>query len=310
MPVTISQAIEVGVQLVELNQTLLLLGPPGIGKTDTMKEIAKRTDRKLFLEHPAVSAPEDYKGFAMFHKDEADFFPLGQWKEIISYPNPLIIGVDDLPQAPIAVQNGFMQYLHPRGRTLGKHTIPEHAAVIACGNRQEDNAGVMGLTEPLKDRFATILELEVTLDEWCNWAMEFGINPFVIAFLRYRPAYLSKFDPSRDIARRSPTPRAWEGVSNLMKLNWSSNGLLTEAIQGAVGDQAAVEFMQFKNIISTLPDLDDIEMGMVADGSTTLRVRVLRRRGSLGRSWYSNPHTHQRLQLYRHPARGVQGAVV
>ena len=267
MSVTVSQAIEIGVQLVELNQTMLLLGPPGIGKTDAVKEIGRLSGRKTFFEHPAVAAPEDYKGFAMFQDGEADFYPLGQIKDVINYPKPLILCIDDLPQAVLATQNGLMQFIHPRGRRLGKLAIPDWAAIIACGNRKQDNAGVMGLTEPLKDRFATILEIEVSLEEWVNWAIQHGINPLVIAFLHYRPKYLSAFEPTRDM-RRSPTPRAWEGVSNLLELNFSSNSLMLEAMQGAVGTMAANEFMQFKDIMKALPDLDDIERGLLssADG--------------------------------------------
>jgi len=266
MPVTVNQAIEIGVQLVEMNQTMLMLGPPGVGKTDALKMIAQQSNRKLFLEHPAVSAPEDYKGFAMFHEGEADFYALGQIKEIIACDEPLIVGIDDLPQAALATQNGLMQFVHPRGRRLGKLAIPDHAAIIACGNRKEDNAGVMGLTEPLKDRFATILEIECSLDEWTEWAMGFGINPLIIAFLHYRPALLSKFEASRDM-KRSPTPRAWEGISNLLNLSFSSNALKLEAIAGGVGDQAANEFMQFSDVLKTLPDLDDIERGLSTDAS-------------------------------------------
>ena len=266
MSVTVTQAIELGVQIAELNQTMLMLGPPGIGKTDALKEIAVQSGRKLFLEHPAVAAPEDYKGFAMFYEGEADFYPLGQIKEIIACTVPCIVGIDDLPQAALATQNGLMQFIHPRGRRLGKLAIPDHAAIIACGNRKEDNAGVMGLTEPLKDRFATIVEIEVSLDEWTEWAMSFGINPLIIAFLHYRPALLSSFKASRDM-RRTPTPRAWEGVSNLLRLTFSSQMLQLEAITGAVGEQAANEFMQFSDVLTTLPDLDDIERGFVQDGS-------------------------------------------
>jgi hypothetical protein len=264
--VTIKQAIEVGSQIIELNQTMLLVGPPGVGKTDAIKKMAAMSNRHLYLEHPAVAAPEDYKGFAMFQDGEADFYPLGQWKQIISHPEPFVLGIDDLPQAALATQNGLMQYIHPRGRRLGNHTIPDHCAVIAAGNRKEDNAGVMGLTEPLKDRFATILHIDVSLPEWTEWAIEFGIDPIIITFLHYRPQLLNKFKATRDMSR-SPTPRAWEGVNNLMKLKYSNTSLLAEAVSGAVGEAAANEFISFREILTQLPDLDDIERGLAGGAS-------------------------------------------
>ena len=266
MTVSVNQAIEICTQLVEMNQTVLLVGAPGCGKTDAMNQVATLTDRHIFIEHPAVSAPEDYKGFAMFKDGEADFFPLGQMKDILAYPKPFILGMDDLGQAAGATQNGLMQIIHPRGRRLGKHVIPDHCAVIAATNRKQDNAGVMGLTEPLKDRFNTILHIDVSLPEWMDWAIAHNIDPLIITFLHYRPGLLSAFKPARDMTR-TPTPRGWEFVNNLLDLQYSSTMLFTEAISGCIGESAASEFVGFREILMELPDLDDIESGFIKDGS-------------------------------------------
>ena len=263
MTISINEAIELGVELVEMDQNLLLVGQPGVGKTDAATIIGQRTNRKLFIEHPAVSAPEDYKGFAMWADGDADFHPLGQMKDILNHKEPLIWFLDDLGQAPLAVQNGLMQFVHARGRAMGRHVLPPHTAVIAATNRRKDNAGVMGLTEPIKNRFTTIVHVDADLEGWTQWALSNKIDPMIIAYLHYRPENLSKFEPNKDFSQ-SPTPRGWENVNKLLKVKTDSPRLKLEMITGAVGAAVAQEYSQFELVLKDLPDLDDIEAGHAA----------------------------------------------
>lgn len=257
MSITCRQLVEIGTQLVSLNRPFMVIGQPGVGKTDSGKQIAKNTNRTLFLSHPAIDAPEDYKGFGFFQDGVADFFPMGQMREILNCKEPAVWFIDDLGQAPIAVQNAIMQFVHHRNRTLNGKAIPEHVAIMAASNRREDNAGVTGITDPLKGRFTTILELQADLESWTDWATQANINPLIIAYLHYRPENLSQFEASKDF-RQSPTPRGWESMHELMHLNVNP-AVRFDMYSGAVGEQCANEFIQFTQILDQLPDLDDIE---------------------------------------------------
>ena len=264
MTVTVQQLIDVGTELVSINRPFMVIGQPGVGKTDGIKEVATLTGRHLFLSHPAIDAPEDYKGFGFFQDGKADFFPMGQMADILDCKVPAVWFIDDLGQAPIAVQNAIMQFVHHRNRTLNGKKIPDDIAIVAASNRREDNAGVSGITDPLKGRFTTIIEVEADLESWTDWASKAQINPLVIAYLHYRPNNLSAFEPSKDF-RQSPTPRGWESVNEMMNINVSP-GLRMDLYSGAIGEQCAMEFIQFIKILDQLPDLNEIER----DGERTM----------------------------------------
>src|SRR2546421_12986634 len=89
-------------------------------------------------------------------------------------------------------------------RKLGEYTLPEGWAIIAAGNRDSDRGVTIRMPTPLRNRFAH-LEFQVDVQEWSEWAIQAGIRPEVIAFLRFRPELLSQSD--RD-AHAFPSPRS------------------------------------------------------------------------------------------------------
>lgn len=259
MPLSVPQAQKTLLTMAQIHQPVLMVGPPGIGKTDIARQVADILGWKIFIDHPAISAPEDYKGFAFFQNDRADFFPLGQMREIIECQEPAIWMIDDLGQAPIAVQNGIMQFVHPRNRALGAHAIPDHISIIAATNRIKDQAGVVGMTTPLKGRFVTIIEVMPDIAAWKAWAFKARLNPLVIAYLDYKPDHLHQFKATKDF-EQSPTPRQWEHVHNILSTNPPSE-IKYDLIAGAVGKEAATNFVSFQDVLNKLPDLDYIEAG-------------------------------------------------
>ena len=96
-------------------------------------------------------------------------------------------------------------------------------------------------------------ELETHLDDWTSWAIDNGVKPVVVSFIRFRPALLHDF-PQRDV---NPSPRSWvEGVSDAI-------GVVPveaeyETFKGAVGEGAAAEFSGFMKIERRLPNHNTI----------------------------------------------------
>ena len=133
---------------------------------------------------------------------------------------------------------------------------PDGWAIIAAGNRDSDPAVTTRMPTPLRNRFVH-LEFEVDVQDWSEWAIQAGIRPEVIAFLRFRPELLSAFD--RD-ANAFPSPRSWEFVSRILdSLDSQSNPAIEhEVIAGAVGTGAAAEFSAFLRMFRELPNIDAI----------------------------------------------------
>ena len=75
----------------------------------------------------------------------------------------------------------------------------------------------------------------------------------MIQFLRYKPNLLHDFDPNRS---SNPTPRSWEKVS-LVPESLDDECYLGN-VTGEVGPGAAAEYLGFKKIYRSLPDLDEV----------------------------------------------------
>jgi hypothetical protein len=162
--------------------------------------------------------------------------------------------LDDLGQAPPAVQASFMQLL--LARRVNGHKLPDCVTFVAATNRRTDRAGVTGILEPVKSRFAAIVELDADLNEWCQWAIHENLPPELIAFLRFRPDLLLNFQPSADLTQ-SPSPRTWAFAAKLMRLNMPES-VEHEALAGAVGEGPATEFVAFLKMARQMPNIDAI----------------------------------------------------
>jgi MoxR-like ATPase len=197
---------------------ILLVGKPGVGKSDVVAQAAAEAGADLLISHPAVADPTDAKGlpWAEAGATHATFLPFGDLAQAMAATKPLVWFLDDLGQASPAVQASFMQLI--LARRVNGHKLPECVVFVAATNRREDRAGVSGILEPVKSRFATIVEMEPGLDDWTVWATQNSIRAEVIAFLRFRPELLIDFKPTADM-KNSPCPRTWASASKILNLN-------------------------------------------------------------------------------------------
>lgn len=243
---------------------VLITGAPGIGKTDIVEATANnllydkdKMPYDLLVSHPVVSDPTDFKGlpFANSQSTEATFLPFGDLSIAINASRPMVWFFDDLGQAPQSVQSACMQLF--LARRINGHKVSDHVTFIGATNRRTDRAGVSGILEPVKSRFATIVELHPDIDSWCQWA--FGANiipPTLIAFLRFRPDLLSDFKPTADMSN-SPMPRTWSNLAKLETLSLPQQVELA-AMSGAVGDGPAAEYLAFRRMFQSLTSIDAI----------------------------------------------------
>jgi len=235
---------------------VLVTGAPGIGKSDIVAQSADQAGADMILSHPVVSDPTDAKGlpWKIEGEDRATFLPFGDLERALSATEKTVWFLDDLGQASPAVQASFMQLL--LARRVNGHVLPDCVTFIAATNRRTDRAGVTGILEPVKSRFLTIVELSPTIDDWSIWAIDAGVTPEIIAFLRFRPDLLSAFEASADLSN-SPTPRTWSNVSKILNLDMPA-AIQTPMICGSVGEGAGMEFMAFLSMYRDLPNLDAI----------------------------------------------------
>lgn len=251
-----SQLAELLSRTIAARLPVLVVGAPGVGKTDIVRAAARAAGADLIVSHPVVSDPTDARGLPWPDKGGATarFLPFGDLAVAIEAAAPTVWFLDDLGQAPPAVQAAFMQLI--LSRRVGEHRVSHHVTFVAATNRREDRAGVSGILEPVKSRFATIVHLEPAVDDWVAWALERDVPPELIAFIRTRPDLLHDFKPTTDMTNH-PCPRTWARVAELMRLGLPQE-LALPAYAGAVGEGAATELMSFLRIVDQLPPIDAV----------------------------------------------------
>jgi len=251
--VTPSELLEILYYYIKNKQPVLIKGAPGIGKTDIVKQIGKKLNANVLISHPVVSDPTDYKGMPAIVNDRAEFLPFGDLRALIEADKLTIAFLDDVGQAPAVVQASLMHLL--LSRAINGKAISDHVTFIAATNRKQDKAGVSGILEPVKSRFATILELEPDLTDWCCWAIKNKMPFQLIAFIRFKPSFLMDFKPSMDITNSS-CPRT------IANVGYAMNGGLPESCYypsfcGSAGQGFATEFIAFLKLMNNLPDIDE-----------------------------------------------------
>ena len=242
--------------------SVMMWGPPGVGKSQAVKQIAERissstgkkvnvTDVRLLLFNPI-----DLRGIPTANADKT----LAVWLRPQVFqmdPDPGVINMlflDEISAAPQSVQAAAYQIT--LDRVVGEHKLPDNCIVIAAGNRVTDKSVAFKMPKALANRLLHI-EVNGSFSAWKKWAITHEINNKVIGFLTYRQSYLMGFDPGSDDLAFA-TPRSWEMVSNI--LNGISDNIdeMYSLIAGIVGTGIAVEFRTWAKVYKDLPIIEDI----------------------------------------------------
>lgn len=225
-------------------------GAPGIGKSDTVAAIARDRSLPLIDLRATLLDPVDLRGLPHIHQG------IAKWATPAFLPDATrdgpagILFLDELNAAPPSTQAACFQLV--LNRALGEYQMPAGWRIVAAGNRQSDRAAAQRMPSALANRFAHI-DVEADPEAWCQWATRSGIEPVVIAFIRFRPNLLHNM-PQTD-ARAFPTPRSWAQVSKVIA---APDTIRYSLIAGLVGEAAAAEFSGFLKVFLTIPRLSDI----------------------------------------------------
>lgn len=166
-----------------------------------------------------------------------------------SDPRGGIVCLDEINRGQEMTQNALFQWI--LSNRVGEHVIPDTWLISSAVN--DKDAGARKMSAALSARFSHI-DMQTDLQDVCALAVQRDWHPAVIAFLRFRPELLHKFDPKE---RVSPNPRAWDFVSQVVHQDLPQN-LEVQLVAGHVGEGAALEFCAFLRIYRSLPSIDGI----------------------------------------------------
>jgi MoxR-like ATPase len=208
--VTLSQAKAL-LHALAREQSLLLLSPPGAGKSECVAQAAAEAGLVCRSLLGTQIAPEDVSGIPRIVGERSVFCPPRVL--LPDNPEPFCLFLDELPACAPDVQKAFYSLLLER--RLGEHALPKGTWVVAAGNRAQDRALVRALSTALINR-VTILNVRVDVREWLTWAGAHNIRADILAFITFLPEALMRPVPVQPVP--FSTPRAWALLSRALDL--------------------------------------------------------------------------------------------
>lgn len=268
---------------IEKQRPVFLVGPPGIGKTAIMEQIASELGVGLLSYSMTHHTRQSAIGLPFIsHKEYA-----GKEYSITEYTmSEIIASVYDLMESS-GVQEGilFLDEINCVSETLsplmlqflqykvfGRHRVPEGWIVVTAGNPPEYNDSVREFDVVTLDRLKKI-EVEPNLDVWKEYAYQAGIHPAVMTFLDIKKAYFYSVETTID-GKSFVTPRGWEDLSKMLRLFEQHNLKVDEdlVIQYLQNRKIAKEFAVYYDLFMKYKE--DYQVGKILDGKADEKIKT------------------------------------
>ncbi len=256
--VTINQSIPLIKSMLKAYLVPLVLGQPGAGKSDMVKQIAKELNLKIIDIRLSQADPCDLNGFPKLDGKKGTYVPMDTFPistdEVPKGYKGWLIFMDELTSASRAVQAAAYKIV--LDREVGLHKLNDRAFCIGAGNRETDNA----ITEPMGTAMQSRLvhlELKLDMDEWLDWAVANKLDHRIIAYVRFRPEVLVDFNPQH-ADRTFCCPRTLHFLSKLTT-QWKDIGSdKLPALVGTIGTGRGMEFYNHLKVYKYLPTIEDM----------------------------------------------------
>lgn len=258
--------------------TLLLLGPPGIGKSDSGKGASKSLNVNFRQWQATIEDPLELPGLPAVQNGKAVRLPFEDripgecdckvnkgskctkcqedkcWEceGVPRCQGAGILIIDEINSAPPLTQASLYSLVWDR--KLGGSHLGKNWMIVATGNRAEDRAVTQRMPTPLVSRMEHI-NVEPDHDGWIVLMAVEGGHESVRAFVKSRMDLFVTF--KADLPGPFACPRTWKMVSDVM-LAYGRADPPFESIAGWVGDGPATEFMAYHKMALDLPDPDEI----------------------------------------------------
>ncbi len=206
---------------------ILLMGPPGIGKTQIMEQIAM--ERKIGLVAYTIThhTRQSAVGLPMIKEESFDgtTYPVTEYtmSEIIASiyrkmkktgQKEGILFIDEINCVSETLAPTMLQFL--QCKTFGNQAIPEGWLIVAAGNPPEYNKSVRDFDMVTLDR-VRYLNIEADYKVWKEYAREKHLHNAILSYLELRQKNFYRVEADVD-GIRFVTARGWEDLSSLMQV--------------------------------------------------------------------------------------------
>ena len=198
---------------------ILLMGPPGIGKTQIMEQVAREQGVALVAYTITHHTRQSAVGLPMIQQRQYGGKPVSvteyTMSEIIASVyqrmedtglSQGILFIDEINCVSETLAPTMLQFL--QCKTFGNQKLPEGWVIAAAGNPPEYNKSVREFDIVTLDRVKR-MDVEADLPVWKEYARANGVHPAILSYLELRPDHFYKVTADVD-GTQFVTARGWE----------------------------------------------------------------------------------------------------
>lgn len=190
----------------------LLIGPPGIGKTQFCRSLAKILGLRLVILDCSQSGDSGDLIGLLEIENHVHHHTKPDWMDTTE---PTLVFIDEINRAKGEIIAALMKLCSPE-QSFNGFTLPEGSRVVLAINPSNvDSNQVMPLNRALFTRFARY-HVEVDAKYWDKWAESAGINSIIRRFISSHNNALYVDDTEVDSEdENTANPRSWENFARL-----------------------------------------------------------------------------------------------
>lgn len=257
------------VQYVGNKVSYIFKGEMGIGKTTILTTVGKIMDTHdcYYMDTPTFDQ-SDVGGVP--HTEVINGVKVTRFAPNvltgIHSARPVIVMADEVGKTSRPVQNTLLRLFQER--KVGEYSLPPNSIVFGTTNLAAEGLGDY-VQDHARNRVSFVPIRKPSADQWLIWAMNNGIHPVLIAWVKKFPLCLASY---MDGVEGNPyifypgkttdafvTPRSLENASHILWMRDKiGDNATTVGIAGCVGVTAARDIMSFAQVNDRLPSWDAI----------------------------------------------------
>ena len=228
---------------------VLLMGPPGIGKTQIMEQIAAEENVGLVSYTITHHTRQSAIGLPFIEKRVYD----GVERTVTEYTMSEILGsvyaltektgiregilfLDEINCVSETLAPMMLQFL--QCKTFGNQKLPEGWLIVAAGNPPEYNRSVRDFDVVTLDRVKRIT-VEEDFSVWKEYALKKGLHGAVVSYLDLKKENFYRIENSPE-GMQFATARGWEDLSEILYA-YEALGIVPDA-------ELAVQYVQMPSV--------------------------------------------------------------
>lgn len=228
---------------------ILLMGPPGIGKTAIMEQVARVCNLALVsytmthhTRQSAIGLPyilkKEYGGkeYSVTEYTMSEIIASVYDKMEETGLHEGILFIDEINCVSETLAPTMLQFL--QGKTFGSHRVPDGWIIVAAGNPPEYNKSVREFDVVTLDRLKKI-DVQADFAAWKEYAYAQSVHGAILSYLEIKKEHFYQIQTTID-GKVFATARGWEDLSKLIQAY--------EALDIPVDQDVVYQYIQHRTI--------------------------------------------------------------